>query len=210
MAYTKGQLTAQVMDRVQNQINLDNATRKAYVKKYLGACVNYLNTKQYYAQQKDPDGLAEFDSQFVGAMEEVDVNMDEMRNQFYITIPGIRAAYIFGKDIIYIGPAMNQANGYIPVQQNQYRVTARSLGSSSRRYYMIENGTTAFLFNHPSSVSKLYVKRLWNVDEIQDSDPLPITTDQELPLLEMMVQFFLGKRQLPQDTVNNNKDFNQN
>lgn len=208
MAYTKGQMTVQILDRVENQINLDNAVRKTYVKKYLSAAIPYLTLKQYYEDQKtgEPEGLKEFDNQFVGAMQKTDVLYNEERQQLYIIIPGTRMAMIHGKDIIFIGPMANQSKGYYPISQQEYNSVARSINLSSKRYYMLEANKYAYLINHPQSVKELGVKKLWSLEEIADDELLPITDDLAIQAMELCVDWFLGKRQLPPDYVNDNMD----
>jgi hypothetical protein len=203
--YTKDEMIDQILDGVENPQNLSNAVRGPFVAKYLAAAINFANTKQYWAEiDQDLDGLSEIDDIFVGEYR-ADVKWDAETETHYFVMPATPMNLPKGKGIKFIGPEANQAISYKPVRQNMLSAMMRSMAISKYGFYLPGRDKYT-LYNHPTSVKKLLIKMIVSVSSMKGDDILPIPAGMEIDVLNMARDWFLGKRQLPLTTVNDNKD----
>jgi len=199
--YTKDQLVFLILDGVQNPVSGDNAVKSLYIAKYLSAAINWAWTKQFYTEldSSEMEGLRELDDLFVGSYE-VDVQWDANTEVHYIVLPATPLNLPKGKAIKYIGPLANQKEGYKPIGQSMLAAVSRSLGMSTKRFYL--PGRDRYeLINHPASVKKLMIKMLASVAQLKGTDLIPIPAGMEIDVINMARDWFLGKRKLPEDTV---------
>lgn len=204
--YTRDEMVDQILDGLENPQNLSNSVKRFYVQKYLAAAINWAHTKQYFLEASDSEmeGLSETEDIFIGTYY-VDVYYDAEQELHYIYLPTAPINLPKGRGIKYIGPKTGMQNSYKPIRQNMLSASYNSIKLSNKRFYLpgIEK---YMLINHPASVKSLMVKLLASVSSMKGNEKLPIPAGMDIEIMTMVRDWFIGKRQLPLTTVNNNKD----
>lgn len=199
---TKKELTELVMERVESKIYVDNILKPAFVNLYLAAAANYVQLKQYYISRQDNEALKEMPDTFLVVTNDVAVVYDDVSERQYIVMPAKIVNLPNGRGVKFIGPSAGKS--YIPITQNQVTDSVDALKYSSEIFYQLEMNK-AYFYNKPTSPNKLTVKQLGSVDDLDDNEEVPLPGGMEWEVINIMVEFFLGKRQLPEDTVNDQR-----
>ena len=203
MAYTKAQMAAQIIERVEGRTSLDNTVIYFYVAKYIAAAINEVLTGQYWIGKKsDYPGMS---GSFNATFSKVVVENDADRELRYINLPAQMINLPNDNGISYIGPQSGEMNAFIPIPQKTIMMAGETLKHSVRTFYLLE-GTRAYFYNLAVGAKYVLVKMVATIDELDDAKPLPIPAGMETTVMDRCAQWFLGEREVPEDLVNDNVD----
>lgn len=192
----------------QNANNDQNLIR-GYIGVYMAQMLNYLVLKQYYLDLKagvshDISGL------FYAVYNNVPLLKDEPRNAYYVTLPQKMVALPNDKGIPYIG-SMHEDNQFPILGQSDMFASRRYLQYTTWVFGQIE-GQKVYLKNVPVSLAEILkdtgvlIKMVVDAYQLGDDDEVPVPAGMEIEFINGIVDFFLNKKRIPQDTISNNKD----
>lgn len=204
MIYTKAEIVALIRERAYRDANQDNAKVKPYTAAYLAAAVNYALTKQYYTDYRD-GGEKDLPGLFNAVYVDIDVEWDPIRKLHYFLYPSRLVAMGRDRGVPFIGPTADETKNYPIVAQSQASAAGRYMPYSNRSFAQLENDRV-ILKNHNAIVDKVTMKVIGNVMDLDDDDPVPIPAGLEVEVIQICADFLLGRRQLPQDTINDGKE----
>lgn len=189
--------------------NNDQNVIKGYISVYMSAMLNYVVLKQYYIDLKT-DGSRDISGLFYAVYENQPIAFNEARNAWYLTLPQKVVGLPNDKGIPYIGSMQGD---------NQFPILGQSEVFSSGDYLQYTNwvfcqiiGQKVYLKNIPESLAQLLqttgvrINMIVDMYQLADDDEVPVPAGLEAEFINGVVDFFLGKKKLPQDTAINNKE----
>ena len=189
--------------------NNDQNVIQGYIGVYMSAMLNYLIVKQYYLDLKT-DGSRDISGLFYAVYDNVPITFDTPRNAYYLTLPQKVIALPNEKGISFIG-SMHDDNQYIPLGQSNMFAAKNWLGFTKFVYYQIE-GQKVWFKNISLALAQLLettgllVKMVVDIYEVGMDEEVPVPAGMETEFVNGVVDFFLGKKRIQQDTVINNKE----
>ena len=200
----KGEVVALAREKAYRYANQENAKAKPYAEAYLTAAVNYVLTKQYYleygqGEDKDMNGL------FLAVYESVPILWNDKRKVHYFDMPAKVLALAKDRGIPYIGPQGNEEIQYPIIGQSTSSMAGKYMQYSTSSFVQIE-GQKAILKNHNDIVKEVMVKMIQDASMLSEEDELPLPAGSEIEVINLVGDFLLGRRQLPQDNLNNERE----
>ncbi len=200
---TKSQLIGQALLRVEGGILSPDAVSKwGEMSTYLAMSVNYVMTGQYWAENK-AEGGHNINPLLYTVFEDLSIQTDTPTGRKYfllpkklITLPKTRALEVntmCGKKCYPLTQGDDALEQY-------YGKLKKSIS------YYPEGQTKVWLYNVPALVSKVRTKQWVHVGDLDDSDEVILPSDGDTKVVAMMVEFFTGQRQMPQDYTQDTKD----
>jgi len=189
--------------------NNDQNVIQGYISVYMSAMLNYLIVKQYYLDLKT-DGSRDISGLFYAVYENVPLEFNSSRNAYSLTLPQKVIALPNEKGIPYIG-SMQDDNQFIPLGQSNMFAAKNWLPFTKSVYFQIE-GQKVWFKNISLALAQLLettgvlVKMVVDIYEIGMNDEVPVPAGMETEFINGVVDFFLGKKRIEQDTVINNKE----
>jgi len=197
----KGVVVSLAREKAYRYANQENAKAKPYAEAYLTAAVNYVLTKQYYLDLKE-EGDKDMNGLFLAVHEQVDVQWNSTRKKHYIDLPAKVLALPKDRGLPYIGPTGNETIQYPIVGQSGVSMSGKYFEYSTSSFVQIE-GSKAILHNHNDIVKQVMVKMIQDASALSDDDELPLPAGAEIEVINLVGDFLIGRRQLPQDNLNN-------
>lgn len=204
--YTKGEFIALCRKAVEKRTSLDNQIFPSYINAYAAAAINYALIKQYYIDYKEYNGFADINPAFLGIYEDVEVQFNERRKKYYLTMPSRLVPMDIHKSVPYIGPMHNEANEFIWITQQDLFNLGNDLTLVTNDVFCMLEGMTVILINLPDAVKTVLIKKLVTMMDLKDDDYVPIPAGMEIDVINMIVEFFIGVRKLPEDKKPDNRD----
>jgi hypothetical protein len=176
--------------------------RREDINAYLSAAVNYAILQQYYITKKE-EGVSEIPDSFV-ATYELRTAYDTKREQNYVTIP-----------VPVLGMAKNRALRTVTSLSGENFVETSFTSQSHDRYYkgstdsvilFALDGQRVYFRNLPNIVEEVLVRVIASAGDLKDEDQVPVPAEMEVTVINLLVEFFVGTRQLPNMISNNNRD----
>lgn len=189
--------------------NNDQQVIRGYIGVYMAAMLNYVILKQYYIDLKT-DGSSEIQGLFYAVYNNVPVLKDEARNAYYLDLPQKIVSLPKDKGIPYIG-SMQDDNQFPILGQSNMFASKNWLQFVTWTFCQIE-GQRVYLKNVAASTGELLktvgvlVKMVVDIYSMSDDSEVPVPAGLETEFIMGVVDFFLGKKQIVQDTVPNNKE----
>lgn len=203
-----------VIELVQQSLARQNANNdqnliKGYIAIYMAQMLNYLVLKQYYLDLKTGTGH-DISGLFYANYNNVPLKKDEKRNEYYIDLPQKVVALPGDKGIPYVG-SMQDDNQFPMLGQGTMFTAKKWLQFTKWVFCQIE-GQRVYFKNLPVGMAELLketgvlLKMVLDAYELGDDDEVPVPAGMEIEFINGIVDFFLGKKRIPQDTIPNNKD----
>lgn len=200
---TKGELITLCSKGIHGRMNLDRAVFNAYIEVYLSAAINFAIMKQYYIDYNS-EGFAELNGAFIGVFEDVAIQYNEKRKVNFLELPAKLAPIPMDRAIQFVGPMENEANQFKLVSQKELSTLIPRLPFTKKTFATVE-GKTLVLRNLPDVVKKALVKMVVSITDLDDDDNVGIPAGGEIEVINIVVEFFLGVRRLPENKLNDNK-----
>lgn len=199
----KSELVSLAREKAYRYANQENAKAKPYAEAYLVAAANYVLTKQYYIDYQDGD--KDMNGLFLAVYEDVPVLWNSSRKVFYINLPAKVLALPKDRGLPYIGPLGNETLQYPIVGQSTISMAGHYFEYSTTSFVQIE-GEKAILRNHSDIVKSVMVKMIVDVGALGEDDEVPLPAGSEIEVINLIGDFLLGRRQLPQDNLNDERE----
>ena len=200
---TKAELISQALIKVEaGHPTTDSAIRWGECETYLAYSVNYLMVGQYWAENRS-EGGHNINPLLYTIFENVAIQQDTPTGRYYfnlpkklITLPKARALEVntmCGKKCY----PLTQGDDALEQFYGPLKTTIS---------YYPEGPTKVWLYNKPALVKAIRTKQWVHVGDMDDTDEVILPSDGDSKVVDMMVQFLLGERQLPQDYTQDTKD----
>lgn len=132
------------------------------------------------------------------------VTFDTVKNRYYVELPTKVISYPNGEGVLYVGKTYGHAFNRIKADDGSfnsfYWKTKRDITS-----YSID-GDRIYFYNYPSTEDPVMIKMIVGAGTLVDSDEISLPSEGELAVINMLVDFFKGQRDIPKDLIVDRKD----
>lgn len=200
---TKAELISQALIRIEGGVpTTDSVVKWGECETYLAYSVNYVMTGQYWAENK-AEGGHNVNPLLYTVFENIPIQQDATTQRYYftlpkklITLPKARALEVntmCGKMCFPLTQGDNALEQY-------YGCLKKSIS------YYPEGQTKVWLYNVPALVKQVRTKQWVHVGDLDDNDEVILPSDGDVKVVDMMVSFLTGERQMPKDYTQDTKD----
>lgn len=185
--------------------NTDASTWWEDVDLLIAPAVNYVMNADYFIGKREEGEEKILQPLFIQTFY-VDVTFDSVRKMQSFMLPKKPISLPKNRAVPFVGGLGGDA--FVPIQQG---------GSTMQKYYGALKtdqtsyeleGMKGFLRNANPLLSKIMVKEIVSASDIGDDEEITLPDGGELQVIGMMVDFFIGQKQLPKDYYNTNKEPN--
>lgn len=169
----------------------------------LAPAVNYVQTKQYFVDRQSEEDK-HLIQQFMLQVYTVSITDDTTRGRKKFTLPKTPLSLPNGRALQFVGDI--KGRGWIPLSQGaedlqEYYGKFKKNVTSYR-----PEGLTVYLWNIGPLVTQALVKMLVNVKDLTDSEEVLLPSGGELEVITLIYEWISGQRQMPKDTIIDQKD----
>ena len=199
---TKGEMISEVMLAVTGgKPTVDSAVLRPDIEVMLAPAINYSIVKDYYINKRE--GQSEIQDDFLASYL-VSISNDTLRGQ-YLQLP---------QRVISLGNNKGIWSIRSPKGSNDV-ILSRASRRGHNQYYTnltgdyilaYPEGQRVYLDNVPPSVTSLLVTMVASVADLDEDDQVPVPAGVELEVIKILVDHFLGQREIPKDTIVNSRD----
>jgi hypothetical protein len=184
----------------------DASVKRKDIKAYLPSAINYVVTEGMYTNIK-AEGDRDFSGLFYAFFNDLPILLDVTRkNRPYIILPKKPIALPKNAGVRFVSD--NCEHNYTPINDGFYsNIDYYTKLFPSERFYYLQ-GDKLLLWNVGPLEKKMKLSLIVDVDDIEDSENLPIQAGLEAKAIDMCVAFFTGQRQTPGDLKADKKDLN--
>lgn len=214
MGISKHQMVDLILERVGGGLPSDDlSVSRAAVIHLIPAAINYQVVADYRIERRlnkmDRLGDQTADlSAFVGTYA-IDVQKDSSRGLYYVPIEGGLMDLPYGRAIESVFPEGAFDKAFVPIRSHVELVGVPQMLLSSQTYFWRETfgGDDRIYFSNISHVVKRVIARVAvSIDNFDFDDPLPAPDHILMQAMDMIVAWFTGERQLPEELVINERD----
>lgn len=200
---TKGELITQALLRVEGGIpSTDSSVRWGECETYLAYSVNYTMVGQYWAENRS-EGGHNINPLLYTVFENIPIQQDSTTSRYYfnlvkpvITLPKTRALEV---------NTMCGKKCY-PLTQGDDALEQYYGGLKKSISYYPEGQVKVWLYNKPALVKAIRTKQWVHIADLADTDQVILPSDGDIKVIDMMVSFLTGERQMPKDYKEDSKD----
>lgn len=200
---TQAELISQALLRIEGgHPTTESSVRWGECQTYLYAAVNYVMTGQYWAENKS-EGGHNINPLLYTPFENITIQQDTLTGRYYfnlvkplITLPKGRALEVntMSGDMVF------------PLVQGDTALEKFYGSLKAVMSYYIEGPTKVWLYNKPALVKEVRTKQWVKISDLDDTDEIILPSDGDLKVVDIMVQFLTGERQMPKDTTADSKE----
>lgn len=201
--FTKGELITLCSKGIHGRMNLDRAVFDAYIDRYIAAAVNFVVLKQYYVDYNS-EGFAEINGALLGIFEDVPVQYNEKRKKHFVELPTRLMPIPMDRAIPYLGPMDDESNQFMLYGARDVINISDVINFTDRAVGQVE-GNKVYISNLPDSVKTVLIKMLQSISDIGVDDIIGIPAGSEREVVNIVVEFFLGVRRMPENKLNDNR-----
>lgn len=207
MSYTKARFVEQVLLKVGGGILTDEmAIQRVDIKSYLPAAINYVQFGSYNINLKT-EGTRDINSLFYAYFPDIAIQVDSTRHNWtYIPYPKAFVALPHNQGVRQIEDG--DGNTYKPLSDNGFRTIKHSAELFTGASYYRPEKIGIYLFSQNKLVETVSLSGIVDVDDLADTDILPIPAGFEKQAIDVCYEFFVGERELPADRKNDKTDVN--
>jgi hypothetical protein len=201
---TKAELISQALLKLSGgQPTSDMDVRWGEAETYLAYAVNYVMTGSYWADSAN-EGEKTLNPMLLLPFN-VPVQYDTERYQKYSTLPKRAITLSKGRAI-----QVSLLNGRlcIPVTQGNSGLQQYYKCYKSEPSYEVESPTRINWHVIDAIIDTVRVRCMVHVQDLDDDDEVVLPSDGDTKVVDLMVQFLLGQKQLPKDNIEDGKDNN--
>lgn len=203
----KGTLVENVYIRVNGgKPSTDSKILRVDIRALVTPAVNFAMVQLYYDQIKQ-EGDRDLPGTFFAYYSAIQIQRDLQRmNRPYITLPINVVAMAGGRGIRHI--VDNCDNTYKPISNGQLGSIGYWSDILSHERFFRSEGKKVYLINVPPVAKEMNAVLVINSDTLTDEDELPIPAGMEMQVMETLVGWVTGTKEIPADYKIDNKDLN--
>lgn len=147
------------------------------------------------------EGDYSINGDFVTAFKNVEVKIDEERNERFSYLPSRVINLPYNRGLRQVSAMQGQGDAFIISENGAIAIFDKlEAGSISNTICYLE-GKKIFYKNIPENITKILIKMVASLDNIGEDDPIPIPASMELELYEKVVSLLNEEKATPQDLV---------
>lgn len=204
---TKAELIEVVIQKAQGGIvNADTsrAVRREDINTMLPAAINFAILQQYRLTQRE-EGVSEIPDSFLATYIET-VAFDSDRELNFITLSKPILGMAKNRGIRSVSSL--KGDTFIETTLTAKRHDSYYTGSTAQNITYYIEGNKIFIDNLPAVVDKVMVRAVQSANDLKDDEQVPIPAEYMMNVIDILVNHFLGTRQIPADLTNNNNPNN--
>ncbi len=202
---TKGEIVgAAYVQLTSGYPNTDSSTWWEDVDLLFSPAVNFVMTGDYFMAKRDEGEEKIIQPLFVQTFKGIAVTDDADRGKKTSTLPKPPLAFPKNRAVPYVGTVLGKQ--FIPIEQSGGAMQEYFAGFKTEECSYELEGLIIIYHNLPAGVTSVMIKELVSAKSILDTEEVLLPDGGELKVMELMVDFFTGKRQLPKDYYNTNKE----
>jgi hypothetical protein len=204
---TKAELTEVVIQKTQGGIvNADTSrvVRREDINTMLPAAINFAILQQYRLTQRE-EGVSEIPDSFLATYIET-VAFDSDRELNFITLSKPILGMTKNRGIRSVSSL--KGDTFIETTLTAKRHDSYYTGSTAQNITYYIEGNKIFIDNLPAVVDKVMVRAVQSANDLKDDEQVPIPAEYMMNVIDILVNHFLGTRQIPADLTNNNNPNN--
>lgn len=160
---------------------------------------DYLITRAYWNARKDSSYT--LNDEFISSLSAT-VKKDEERNLFYLSLPARIVSLPDDRGLVQVLPKKNENIQFVRIKAGSNAVYANLEAGQigGKTGYWLE-GQKIWFKNLPPQFGsvELLIKLILGADYFDIDDVLPIPSDYQAELLQLVLQFISGEKQIEQD-----------
>ena len=204
---TKAELIELTLQKVQGGIvNADTsrAIGREDVIILLRAAINFAILQQYRLTQRE-EGVSEIPDSFLATYIET-VAFDSDRELNFITLSKPILGMAKNRGIRSVSSL--KGDTFVETTLTAKRHDSYYKGSTAQNITYYIEGNKIFIDNLPAVVDKVMVRAVQSANDLADDEQVPIPAEYMMNVIDILVNHFLGTRQIPADLTNNNNPNN--
>lgn len=212
-SYTKANLIDLAMIKISGgQLSPDVKVERVDIAAYLPAAVNYAVTKEARIRKREArmDGLLTsfqeaIDPDFV-TTHCVKVLCDDKRDASYIALPKKLQFLPKNAGLKEVSPVQGNTPFHKSSRFSAGYVTSQIGQITTYWFEQYPSEHRVYFSNLSPIVEDVLVHMIASIDDIGENEIVPIPAGMEVEVIDLLVEFSLGIRSIPQDNINDNSD----
>lgn len=187
--------------------NTDASTWFEDVELLLAPAVNYVMNADYFISKRDEGDEKIIQPLFLQTYR-IRATLDQDSRKYKATLPRKPLALPKNRAVPYVGTLYGEQ--FVPIEQSGGVMQKYfSFLKQAQASYELE-GQDLYFHNLPPVARNgdILVKMIVSVASLDDDDEIILPEGGEIQVINLLLEFFLGQRQLPKDYYNTNKEPN--
>ena len=204
---TKAELIGQVLLKVTGGIlTEDNSVLYEDVQALLVPAMNHVVMEQYYLDKQDEEGERIINPLLLTPYTISTISDDTERNQKYITLPQRPVTLPRARAVPFVGSTRGKQ--FMPLELGAEALVDHYAGINAAVTLYQHEGSKVYFWNLPAGTNAIRVKMLVNVADLADTDEIVLPSGGDLKVIQILVEYFTGQREVPEDVKVNFKNVN--
>lgn len=202
---TKGEIVgAAYVKLTSGYPSTDNSTWWDDVDLLFAPAVNYVLIGDYFMSKRDEGEEKIIQPLFLQTFKNVAIIYDNDRRAYKSSLPKPPMSMPKNRAVPYVGTL--GGNQFIPIEQSGGHMQQYFSGfKTDQCSYQLE-GMEVIYHNIDPLLEKVMIKQIVSARSIQNDEEVLLPDGGELTVMDLMIDFFLGKKELPKDYYNTNKE----
>lgn len=206
MALTKEQAAEFIIDNLEGGDRSDDSKfdrRDLFI--FIDMALAYLIEKNYFISRTD--GNYDIDGSFITTYRYRAIQHDEGRDEFFTDLPAVLVNVRDNRGLREVRPMKNPRTAFPILSASQQSMFGSlEAGDLAGNIGVYVEGTKIFYTKDPRPVEKVLIKMISSVEDLREDERLPVPASMEMELLQLAIQFMSGKKQTPEDNLNDSVD----
>jgi len=187
--------------------NTDSSTWWEDVDLLIAPAINFVMNADYFISKRDEGEEKIIQPLFLQSFK-IPITFDALTKKHQSVLPKKPLAFPKNRAIPYVGTIFG--NQFVPIEQSGGAMQKYFSGLKQEQTSYELEGKTITYENLPALLKsgKVLVKMLVSATDLADDDEIMLPDGAEFQVINLMVEFFIGQKQLPKDYYNTNKEPN--
>lgn len=205
---TKGEAIELVLLRVTGgELNDESSVQRNDIRVYLPAAINFAMTESYRVNIQ-VEGNRDISSVFWAYFNDLTITVDATRHNWkYVTLP--KGVMPLPRNQGIRNVEDGEGGNFKPLSDNGLKTIKHTLKIFTGAKYFRLDGKKLYLFGMNPNMNNLPgVSMIVDVDDLADTDILPLPAGVEGKALDICFQWVSGQREVPEDIKTDKRDIN--
>jgi len=187
--------------------NTDSTTWWEDVDLLIAPAINYVMSADYFISKRDEGEEKIIQPLFLQSFK-LPVTVDPITKKHKSKLPKRPMAWPKNRAVPFVGTSFD--NQFVPVEQSGGAMQKYFSGLKKEQTSYELEGMDITYFNLPPLLrsGNVLVKMVVSASDLNDDDEILLPDGAEIQVINLMVDFFIGQKQLPKDYYNTNKEPN--
>ncbi|HRG27394.1 MAG TPA: hypothetical protein PLJ00_05865 [Chitinophagales bacterium] len=202
----KAAWTELIIELSNKVVTVETQIHPEWAKKVLSASVNYFLHARYFNSMKE-DGARDIEPsllyRYVATPE-----YDKVTDRHYIDLPVKMNKMIKDRQLQFVGPKKGMHNAYVQMKgiSDEKTLTPTLLALTNQVFFRAEGAGKVVFRNLEGGVCEVLMLYVPDIDDLSDTDEVPVPSEFEADVIKIAREFITGKRQIPDDKLADNNE----